>query len=551
MKLILPKNEKPKSSKFFKIIKWIVIIVLAQFIPALFLVYPRIGSVVFLIGVFYLIYKFIYRPYRRKYSNGASLISKIPIPNFEIINNMRETIDHIKPKGNQLQFVINNTTTIENPFAGIFISGGAGSGKSKSLVEPIINQAGKKRYTGVVYDFKFPELAEYVNTAYKYSDIKPYYINFKDLGRSNKINPIAPNLMINDSYAREFAFTILANLNPTIISKPDFWSDNAIAYLSAIFWFLRTYEPQYCTLPHAITMALNPSLPTILNALSSVPKCGDMIASILTAYERGADDQLAGIVSSLQVALSKINIDEIYYLMSESDFDLELNNSESKGILVLGNDPALASTYAPIIGLILASAAKQLNRQGKEKSVFLIDEFPTVYIPNVEQLPATARSNKVATILACQDIAQLQDRYGKEKSETILSNLGNQFYGRTTNPTTAKRVSDIFGKVDKTTYSFNQENNVIFHSNKSRTESLRETDLVKMQEVAQLNTGSFYSILSEGKQRQGLSTIPMDKTFIKTPINAFKAVSDWDLQQAQNKVRIEIKTMLHPFLRDK
>ena len=145
MKLILPKNEKPKSSKFFKIIKWIVIIVLAQFIPALFLVYPRIGSVVFLIGVFYLIYKFIYRPYRRKYSNGASLISKIPIPNFEIINNMRETIDHIKPKGNQLQFVINNTTTIENPFAGIFISGGAGSGKSKSLVEPIINQAGKKR----------------------------------------------------------------------------------------------------------------------------------------------------------------------------------------------------------------------------------------------------------------------------------------------------------------------------------------------------------------------------------------------------------------------
>lgn len=444
---------------------------------------------------------------------------------------------------NDFQFSINGKTTIENPFAGIFISGGAGSGKSKSLIEPLIKEAGKKGYTGVIYDFKFPELAQYVESAYQNTDIKRYYFNFGDLSRSNRINPIAPNLMVNESYAREFAFTILANLNPSMISKPDFWSDNSTSLLSATFWYLREKYPSYCTLPHAISMILYPNVQALLMELSSVPKCADMIAPILTAFEQGADNQLAGVISSLQVSLSKINIDEVYYLMSKSDFNLELNNSDEKGILTIGNNPVLSSTYAPIIGLILASVSKQLNRQGKEKSVFMIDEFPTVYIPNVEQLPATARSNKVATILACQDITQLYDRYGKEKSETILSNLGNQFYGRTPNPATAKRVSELFGKAEKQVVSINRETKVIDFQ-KGKTISTRETDIVKVQDVAQLQTGSFYTILSEGKVKQGLSQIPMDKNFHKEDVLAFSNATERDIKNAYNSVKRDVEDVI-------
>lgn len=446
-------------------------------------------------------------------------------------------------KTNDLEFSINGKTKIENPFAGTFISGGAGSGKSKSLIEPLIKEAGKKAYTGVVYDFKFPELAQYVESAYQNTDIKTYYFNFQDLSRSNRINPIAPELMINESYAREFAFTILANLNPQMISKPDFWSDNSTSLLSAIFWYLREKHPSYCTLPHAISMVLFPNVEALIMELSSVPKCADMIAPILTAFEQKAENQIAGVISSLQVSLSKINIDEVYYLMTKSDFSLELNNPESKGVLTIGNNPVLSSTYAPIIGLILASVSKQLNRQGKEKSIFMIDEFPTVYIPNIEQLPATARSNKVATILACQDITQLYDRYGKEKSETILSNLGNQFYGRTPNPATAKRVSELFGKAEKQVVSINRETKVIDFQ-KGKTISTRETDIVKLQDVAQLQTGSFYTILSEGKMKQGLSQIPMDKHFEKAEILPFSNADERSIKNAYNSVKRDVEDVI-------
>lgn len=442
-------------------------------------------------------------------------------------------------KSNDLEFVINGRTTIKNPFAGIFISGGAGSGKSKSLIEPLIKEAGRKGYTGVVYDFKFPELAGYVNTAYQNSDIEPYFVNFTDLTRSHRINPISPELMSNDSYAREFAYSVLVNINPQMIKNSDFWNDTSVSLLASVFWYLKVQQPQYCTLPHAISMIVQPDIDALLATLSQVQKCKDMIAPVMSAYQLGAEKQLSGQIGTLQLSLDKINSDAIYYLMTSSSFSLELNNTDKKGMLVLGNDPTLSSTFSPIIGLILTSVSKQLNRQNKEKSVFMIDEFPTVYIPNVEQLPATARSNKVATILACQDIAQLQDRYGREKSESVLNNLGNQFYGRTPSIDTAKRVQALFGTYDKQTISESVGESV------SHSYSERESNFVKLQDLANLNTGTFYTTLAEGKERQGVSAIPMDKRFVKTPIPVInKDISDRDIQSAVQQVKMDIEYIL-------
>lgn len=521
MKQLQFNNQKKQGSFLMKLIKWGLIAFIVWFgLTMLAFMNKRLAGLIFICAIIY----------------GGYRLYKLIKPR------VAPSVNDNNRNNNEIS--INGTTIIHNPYAGVFISGGAGSGKSKSLVEPIIKQAGAKGFTGVVYDFKFPELAKYVNTAYQNSDITPYYVNFSDLNRSHRINPIAPEIMNNESFAREFAYSILTNLNPKMISNPDFWSDNSVTLLSAVFWYLRSEHPQYCTLPHAIAMVLQPDFKSLLFTLMSNSKCSDMVTPFAMAYMQGADNQLAGQVTTLQTSLTKIMTNEVYYLLSGSDFSLELNNSDKKGILVLGNDPTLSSTYAPIIGLILTSVAKQLNRQEKEKSVFLMDEFPTVFVPNVEQLPATARSNKVATILACQDISQIVDKYGKDKSETILSNLGNQFYGRTPNPLTAKRVSDIFGKEEKQVVSQNEERGIFFNTHKANTYSTRETDRVKTQDVANLDTGSFYTILSEGRTRQGISNIPMDSKFQKTDILPFKSVTEYDLQRAYENVKYEVSHIL-------
>jgi type IV secretory pathway TraG/TraD family ATPase VirD4 len=444
---------------------------------------------------------------------------------------------------------INNYLTIENPYSGIFISGGAGSGKSKSIIEPLIKDAGDNNFTGVVYDYKFPELAEYVNTAYKNSTVSKYFVNFTNVNKSHRINPIAPELMKNDSFAREFAFSILANLNPQIIKNTDFWTDNSLALLSSVFWYLKTTHPKYCTLPHAISLILQPDLDALLEKLKTNSKCSDMIATILTAQMQGAANQLSGVISSLQVSLSKISTSEIYYVLSDNDFSLNLNDPENPAILTIGNDPTLANTYSPIIGLILTSLSKQLNQQKKDKSIFMIDEFPTVFVPNIEQLPATGRSNKISTILACQDIAQVVDRYGKSKADTILSNLGNQFFGRTTNPETAQRVSSMFGKGDKLvqTVGTSFQDKILFDKRAGRSESFtyQERDLVKAQDVAQLQTGSFFTIVSEGNVKQGKATITIDSNFSKTSLPLIRDLQEEHLDICFETIKQEVRDILN------
>ncbi|UWY29366.1 type IV secretory system conjugative DNA transfer family protein [Flavobacterium sp. TR2] len=454
-----------------------------------------------------------------------------------------------------LELELNGEVEIKNPYAGVFISGGAGSGKSKSTVEPIIYDAGRKNFTGVVYDFKFPELAKYVETAFQNSKVERKYVNFTNMNITNRVNPIHPELMKNDSYAREFAYSILANLNPSMISKPDFWSDNSLSLLASVFWYLRNEHPKYCTLPHAISLILQPDLEALLNLLQRNSKCVDMIATILTAHSQGAQNQLSGVISSLQVALSKINTAEIYFVTSESDFSLNLNDPDKPIILVVGNDPTLSETYSPVIGLILTSISKQINQQSKEKSLFLIDEFPTVFIPKVEQLPATGRSNKVATILACQDIAQMVDKYGKDRADTILANLGTQFYGRTTNPETAKRVSSLFGKEDKLIESTNRSKSTnMFGLDPKNTSgssySYQERDLVKVQDVAQLETGSFYTVLSEGNPRQGKVSIPLNLSFVKTELPQKRVISEEQIENVFDRIKMEAREILSGYKED-
>jgi type IV secretory pathway TraG/TraD family ATPase VirD4 len=178
----------------------------------------------------------------------------------------------------------------------------------------------------------------------------------------------------------------------------------------------------------------------------------------------------------------------------------------------------------------------------------LLDEFPTVFVPNIEQLPATARSNKVATVLACQDITQIVDKYGKEKAEAILSNLGNQFYGRTTNPQTAQRVSQMFGKSDRMmkTDSRNFEHSIIGDLKNGRGESYsyQERELVKVQDVATIETGSFYAILSEGSIRQGKTSIALNNAFIQADLPQKSYVSDDQLTDAFNNIKIESSRIL-------
>jgi len=247
---------------------------------------------------------------------------------------------------------------LSNPFRNIFISGGAGSGKSRSFIEPIIKQTTLKNYSVLLYDYESPILTQILNNYLTIQEKELYYINFENIELSNRVNPVSPKILPNISYARESATTIINNLMPDTIKKDDYWGSSAIALLQGIIWYLRNNHPNKCTLPHAISMVLYMDTEHMIKTISKDIEVQDIVASIRSSIERKADNQVAGVVGTLQNAIATLSTPAIYWVLSGDEFTLDLNNPNNPKSLAIGNTPQVAKTYAPVISLIMSTSLK-------------------------------------------------------------------------------------------------------------------------------------------------------------------------------------------------
>lgn len=270
-----------------------------------------------------------------------------------------------------------------------------------------------------IYDFKFPDLSTIAynhmmnhQNGYK---VKPqfYVINFDDPRRSHRCNPIHPDFMSDISDAYESAYTIMLNLNKTWVQKQgDFFVESPIILFAAIIWYLRIYKNgKYCTFPHAIEL-LNRRYEDVFPILTSYPELENYLSPFMDAWQGGAMEQLAGQIASAKIPLSRMISPQLYWVMSASEFTLDINNPEEPKILCVGNNPDRQNIYGAALGLYNSRIVKLINKKGQLKSSVIIDELPTIYFKGLDNLIATARSNKVAVCLGFQDFSQLVRDYG-------------------------------------------------------------------------------------------------------------------------------------------
>lgn len=445
---------------------------------------------------------------------------------------------------------VNGVINLGNPFRGIYIQGGAGSGKSASIFEPIIKQIAEQEYTGILYDFKSPELTEKIRASYSGSIVKFRNVDFKNPYQSDRINPIAPNYLTKSVIVLEYSQTLVNNLIPESIKKADFWSNNTKMILSGVIWWLKEEHPNFCTLPHAISLLLHTDIKMLLDKVSNNYEAAGMVASLKQSFEKEAGNQTAGILSTVQTAIAQLNSKDVFWMLSGNDIDLNLNNPQNPTFLCLGNDSTLPQVYAPVISLIISVAMRQMNKPNQQKSVVLLDEAPTIYIPNIEQIPATARSNKIATIFGVQDFSQLVDNYGQDKAQIILANLGNQFFGRVTNGKTAEMVKNLFSKEDRIFINKNTgtgTGGTIVHTqsnqSKGKSETIQERDRVKVSDLINLEPGEFYGIIAEGKPKEFLKTQFLED-FAENEANEKLAVTEQEMSENYYRIIEESKSLI-------
>ena len=387
---------------------------------------------------------------------------------------------------------------IVNPFRASMILGTPGSGKSYAVVNNYIKQQIEKGFAVYIYDYKFPDLSEIAyNHLIKHLDgykVNPkfYIINFDNPRESHRCNPINPAFMTDISDAYEASYTIMLNLNRSWITKQgDFFVESPIILLASIIWFLKIYQGgKYCTFPHAIEF-LNKKYADTFTILTSYPELENYLSPFMDAWESNAQDQLQGQLASAKIPLSRMISPALFWVMTGDDFSLDINNPEEPKILVVGNNPDRQNIYSCALGLYNSRIVKLINKKHQLKSSVIIDELPTIYFRGLDNLIATARSNKVAVCLGFQDFSQLRRDYGDKESKVIENTVGNIFSGQVVGET-AKTLSERFGKVLQKRQSM-----TINRNDKSTSISTQMDSLIPPSKISNLTQGMFVGAVSD------------------------------------------------------
>src|SRR5450432_262673 len=388
-----------------------------------------------------------------------------------------------------------------NPFRGVMVLGVPGSGKSESVIVPGIKQFLKKGYSMLVYDFKYPTLAEI--TYYHYlinkqhggslKDHEFHCINLDQIEHSRRVNPLMPKYINTLAKAGETADAIVSALKKGEKGSgggaDQFFTQSAINFLAATIYFFSHKEGgKYSSLPHLLAFLSRP-YDVIFNHLFSMVEVHSLLAPFRSAYENKAFEQLEGQIGTLRVNISRLATPESFWVFSGNDFDLKISNPKS--VLVLANNIDGQNINSAFYAAVLNRTIAGVNSRGNNPCALIIDETPTLYLHKIENLIATARSNKVAVILGLQELPQFHQQYGKSTADTIASLMGSVISGAVRSKETLQWLETLFGKI--------KQNNVGLNIDRSKTTvniNERMDTVIPASKIANQNAGEVVAIVS-------------------------------------------------------
>lgn len=393
---------------------------------------------------------------------------------------------------------------ITNVFRGTMVIGTPGSGKSFSVVNPFIRQLIAKEFAVCVYDFKFPDLGQIAYYHYllakqqgKLAGFDFHVINLNEVEKSRRINPWRGDYIRSLADAAETAEGLVQALRKG--EKPagtdQFFTQSAINFLASCIYFLSKYRGgKLSSLPHVLAL-LNRSYEEIFGALVSEPELRSLLSPFMSAYNAKAFDQLEGQIGTLKIFIGRLATKETFWVFSGDDFDLKISAKEKPGMLVLANDPNTQNINSACYSIVINRLTKLINAKGNLPSALIVDEVPTLFIHKVENLIATARSNKVAVLLGLQELPQFNQQYGKETAATITSVIGNVLSGSVRNKETLEWLERLFGKSKQIGEGLSIDRNKTSSSLNEKLEAL-----IPAGKIASLNSGEMVGVLAAEAQ---------------------------------------------------
>ncbi|MRX65406.1 type IV secretory system conjugative DNA transfer family protein [Maribacter luteus] len=389
--------------------------------------------------------------------------------------------------------------TTDNIRRGTSVIGSAGSGKTESVVYNFLQHFSANGFCGVIHDYKDFDLTEIAYPLFRDNNIPFYTVAFDDI--HYRVNPIAPKYLPNEESINELSRVLMENLLEQDLTQNQgsnkFFSDAVEGLLSGMVWKMKTAYPEYCTLPHIIALFHSASTKKLVALLKSDLTSRSMASAFIHGIE--SEKQTAGIKSTLSNAFKKISSKKVFYVLSRDELSLDINNPDHPAVVSLVNNPKYDAAYSPIIAMVMHTLVKQMSVRGMKPSFLLMEEAPTIKLPNMHRIPATLRSFDICTVYVMQDKVQNDLLYGDMASKAILSNLSYQFFGKVNDPDTAKYYERFFEIIKKPTRSISKNSGLSFESRITKGEkevSKRRADI-----FFRLKQGEFIAF-ADGKDKK-------------------------------------------------
>jgi hypothetical protein len=519
-------GTKAKKKQNLNIVKSIVIpmiiglaMILGALVVAIPSANPNLQNVVPHLNLFQLIYLFLSFGGAVITQTAADSISKIMQ---EKMGKDRWNVD--EESFDQNQEIVKSDTTINipylfrhkgksnrgwinlNPFRGTMVIGTPGSGKSFGVINPAIRQMIAKGFCLCIYDFKFPDLAQityyhYLLKKSKESDYKYSFnvINLNEVEKSKRVNPFAKKYVKTLAEAQEMAEAMVSSLQKGGASagggSDQFFTQSAINFLSSCIYFFATHENgKYSDLPHILSF-MNRSYKEIFDTLFDHEELISLLSPFKSAYDNKAFDQLEGQVGTLKIFLSRLATKESFWVFSGDEVELKITDRENPSIIILASDPGTQDINSALYSSVLNRILRLVNSKHNLPGGIIADEFPTIYIHKIDNIVATARSNKVAVLLGLQELPQLRQFYKKEVADTISAIVGNILSGSARDKNTLDWLEKLFGKIKQKTYSQSI-------SQQGTTTSINEKmdNMIPAGKIAALKTGEMVGMIAQGEE---------------------------------------------------
>lgn len=443
-----------------------------------------------------------------------------------------------------------------NPFRGTMVIGTPGSGKSFGVINPAIRQMVAKGFSLCIYDFKFPDLGQiaYYHWLLK-KKIDPNYkhnfvvINLNEVEKSRRVNPFKKEYLQTLANAQEMAESMVSALQKGGASAgggaEQFFTQSAINFFASCVYFFATYENgKFSSLPHLLSF-MNRSYEEIFDTLFTHEELASLMSPFKSAYENKAFDQLEGQVGTLKIFLSRLATKESFWVFSGDEVELKISKKENPSIVILASNPATQDINSALYSSVINQLFRLINDKHNLPSGVIADEFPTIYIHKVDNVIATARSNKVAVMLGLQEQPQLRQFYKKEVGETISAIIGNILSGSVRDKNTLDWLEKMFGKIKQKSYSES-----ISQQGTSTSINEKMEAMIPAGKMASLRTGEMVGMIAQGEENNteeyktsafsGKINLDMkaikheEKNYAKMPV--FYSFKDKDGKDCKNEI---------------